>query len=608
MSRERIRSRSRIRTRILVAALIVSVVTLSFLGALIVPLYTYPGVSWTNIINAKQANPGVAMVTIINPNNGPGASKDQNYVTGINNLRAAGVVVLGYDHTSYAARPLADVEADINSYKSWYNVSGIFFDEMSNVPGNENYYSILNQYSKSAGLGFTVGNPGANTIPSYVGTLDVIVTYENQGVPNTSSLAAMTLGMPKSNFAVIAYGVDVWNGSSVSNVFNYADYVYVTPDQLPNPYGTLTADWSKLVSLLSTPSPNTVPLTVASIDAAGTPIVGLYATVTSASGAAVASGFTPLALDAVPSTGYVVTMSNNGRYVFSHWDDGSTNPTRAVSVTQSTTLTASFALPSPTAASMTIQSVTLSGAPITGLITTVVSNGNTVETGTTPLTFTGTSGAQYTISVGNSASYAFSHWDDGTTNPARTATLSQNTTLSAYFGSTVPATSTSTAAPMTTNTATTTITSTITSTATTTITSATTSTATTTITSAITVTITQISTAASSNTTGVLNANTFAISAPPSQTVVGGYTGVQIGFTNTYNLPISSYVWAVARDQAGQAVGVFLGSVTLDSGNGLTLFIPTLNLPTGDYSVTIFATTTSFLAISQSSVASMTIP
>jgi hypothetical protein len=118
MSRERIRSRSRIRTRILVAAVIVTVVTLSFLGALIVPLYTYPGVSWTNIINAKHANPGVAMVTIINPDTGPGASKDQNYVSGINNLRAAGVVVLGYDHTSYAARPLADVEADINSYKS----------------------------------------------------------------------------------------------------------------------------------------------------------------------------------------------------------------------------------------------------------------------------------------------------------------------------------------------------------------------------------------------------------------------------------------------------------------------------------------------------------
>src|ERR1700676_998467 len=157
--RERERSRSRIRTRTVVVVLIASAVTLSFLGALIVPLYTYPGVSWSAIISAKQANPSVAMVVIINPDNGPGTAKDQNYVTGINNLRAAGIVVLGYDHTSWAARPLADVKADINSYKSWYNASGIFFDEMSNVPGDEGYYSTLNQYSKSLGLNFTVGNP-----------------------------------------------------------------------------------------------------------------------------------------------------------------------------------------------------------------------------------------------------------------------------------------------------------------------------------------------------------------------------------------------------------------------------------------------------------------
>jgi Spherulation-specific family 4 len=70
----------------------------------------------------------------------------------VNDLRAAGVVVLGYDPTIYGGRGSADVIADIDSYKSWYALSGIFFDEMSNVPGYEGYCTTLNAYSKSVGF------------------------------------------------------------------------------------------------------------------------------------------------------------------------------------------------------------------------------------------------------------------------------------------------------------------------------------------------------------------------------------------------------------------------------------------------------------------------
>jgi Spherulation-specific family 4 len=477
--RERVRSRSRIRTRVLVAAVVVSLVTLSFLGALIIPLYTYPGVSWTAIIKAKQANPGVEMVTIINPNNGPGTSKDQNYVTGINNLRAAGVVVLGYDHTSYGARPLSEVEAEINTYKSWYNVSGIFFDEMSNVPGNENYYSTLNQYAKSVGLGFTVGNPGAGVPASFIGTMDVIVIYENQGIPNTSSLEAMTNGVPANHFAVIAYGVNVWNASSVSDVFNYASYVYVTPDTLPNPYGALTADFSKLVAFLGSPFQTSVPLTVNSVNAAGTPIVGVSTTIKSTNGSSVASGYTPLTHSVSSGAGYVVSVANYGSFVFDHWNDGSTNPVGTFTVAQGTTLTAYFKLPVPTT----------------------------------------------------------------TTTASTTTTTSTTTTVST-----------------------------------------------------------------TTSTTNTLDANIFRVSTSPSQSAAGGQTGVQIGYTNTYNLPISSNVWVVARNTAGQAVGIFLGSVTVDSGTGITVFVSTGNLPSGSYSVTVFATTASSVPISQTSVVLVTIP
>ena len=66
-----------------------------------VALYTYPDSTWTTVAQAKAAHPSVPVVAIINPNNGPGSSRDANYVSGIQELHAAGVVVLGYDATGY---------------------------------------------------------------------------------------------------------------------------------------------------------------------------------------------------------------------------------------------------------------------------------------------------------------------------------------------------------------------------------------------------------------------------------------------------------------------------------------------------------------------------
>jgi hypothetical protein len=49
-----------------------------------------------------------------------------------------------------------------------------------------------------------VGNPGANTLASYVGTLNVIVTYENRGLPSSSALESSTMGLSRNNFVLMA--------------------------------------------------------------------------------------------------------------------------------------------------------------------------------------------------------------------------------------------------------------------------------------------------------------------------------------------------------------------------------------------------------------------
>src|SRR3989475_987234 len=219
---------------------------------IIVPLYSYPGSYWNQVIQAKNGHPSVPIIAIINPNSGPGTASDSNYVTGIKNLQAAGITVLGYVYTSYAARSISTAESDVSSYKNLYNVNGIMFDEMSNVAGNENYYSTLTQYVKSHGMTMTVGNPGTSTRASYIGTVDNITVYESSGAPSASTLATRTFypTYPSSDFSSVSYGVSTLDTTAETNDSPYVSYLYITNDVLSNPYDTVPSYFSSEVGAL----------------------------------------------------------------------------------------------------------------------------------------------------------------------------------------------------------------------------------------------------------------------------------------------------------------------------------------------------------------------
>ncbi|MHB2036265.1 MAG: spherulation-specific family 4 protein, partial [Nitrososphaerales archaeon] len=148
---------------------------------------------------------------------------------------------------------------------------GIFFDEMSNVPGNQGYYSALSNYAKSIGFEFTVGNPGGPVPTSYIGSVDCIVAYENQSLPSISSLSSLQTSFSKNGLAAISYGVNTLSTSYTSSVANYVGYIYVTNAGLPNPYSELPPYFSSLVASLDT-SNATLPSTVTST-ATGTRVV-----------------------------------------------------------------------------------------------------------------------------------------------------------------------------------------------------------------------------------------------------------------------------------------------------------------------------------------------
>jgi hypothetical protein len=399
-------------------------------SGVIIPLYSYPGSAWNAVIQLKLAYPSVPITVIVNPATGPGGSIDPNYATWINDLRSAGVNVLGYVYTSYAARSSSSVMADINSYKTWYAVNGIFLDEMSNVIGQQSYYSALTSYAHSLGLLTVVGNPGAPVPASFMGSVDVIVVYENAGVPSASTLGSSTMGLSKSGIATMSYGVSTLDSSSVGAVAAYAGYIYITDGVMPNPYSSLPSYLATLVSDLKASSSTTSSLLIQSTDTSGKPITGLWTTV-SYNGNVVASGFTPLQFNGTTGAQYTIFVSNYREYLFNYWENGNSSPSRTLTLTQPMTLTASYS----TSASINVQSITQSGVAFAGMWTTVAYNDSIVASGFTSLSYTGMPGSTYTVCVGNYENYTFSHWDDFSTNSCTSVTLTQNVWLTATYDS-----------------------------------------------------------------------------------------------------------------------------------------------------------------------------
>ena len=214
----------------------------------IVPLYSHPDESWDKLIHEKSYKP-VPIIAIINPDNGPG-TKNYEFVAGIQKLQRAGITVLGYVYTDYGSRDTSSVMSDISSYENWYHVNGIFFDEMSHSPGLETYYANLTKYVKDLGMDTTVGNPGVDTIPSYVGTVDNMVIYENSSLPSLEFLDGWHSNYDKSNFSIISYNISNMNSTYIKLASKHVGNIYITDQSNPNPWEKLSSHFDELMSIL----------------------------------------------------------------------------------------------------------------------------------------------------------------------------------------------------------------------------------------------------------------------------------------------------------------------------------------------------------------------
>lgn len=224
---------------------------------ILVPSYFDPtdsAADWTRMANAATR---VSLTAIMNPNSGPGAGVDSGYIGAISSMHASGGRVIGYVSTDYTNRTLANVEADVDRYLSWYpNLDGIFFDEMTDDANatHVNYYATLYSYVKSKGATLrVVTNPGISVAQNYFTTTvtDTVCTFESNTGYAGATPPAWTTNYPAARFYNLPYNVatsaTMLTDLSLAQSRRVGN-IYVTDDSGANPWDTLPSYWDAEVN------------------------------------------------------------------------------------------------------------------------------------------------------------------------------------------------------------------------------------------------------------------------------------------------------------------------------------------------------------------------
>lgn len=224
----------------------------------LVPPYAYPaeaGSHWDKLAAVASRVPTVA---VVNPDSGPGPASDPNYAEAIAKLRAAGGKAIGYVSTRYAQRPLSEVAADINRYRSFYQLDGFFIDEMASDDSllHVQYYQSIYGYVKALSSDYTVvGNPGTHIKEVHLSlpTADTVVVFEGDAAAFAEFVPDdWAVGYGPGRFAYLLHGADAAQMTAAVRkaLRQNAGYLYVTDDTLPNPWDRLPSYWDQEVSTL----------------------------------------------------------------------------------------------------------------------------------------------------------------------------------------------------------------------------------------------------------------------------------------------------------------------------------------------------------------------
>ena len=225
---------------------------------------------WTLQSSGGPVGRGPVRIAVMNPDSGPGIGgpvldpgpPDPDYVNTVNNTKAAGVRVLGYVSTDYGDRSLSAVTRDIDLYYKSYNVDGVFLDEAEYRDCTDDaYYQTLYNHIKAKGAGQEVIlNPGTQTEECYADSADVIVnfegTYDDYVNAYDNTEPAWVHNYPPWRFWHLVHSAP--DEAAMREAVRLgkqrgAYYMYVTPDEMPNPWNILPSEpyWSEELTALS---------------------------------------------------------------------------------------------------------------------------------------------------------------------------------------------------------------------------------------------------------------------------------------------------------------------------------------------------------------------
>jgi hypothetical protein len=226
---------------------------------LLVPAYVYPSgarrTDWGRMASAARSIP---VEVILNPASGPGTRPDPNYVSVVDMLHRSGARILAYVDSDYGRRAIAAVEEDLRRYTRFYQVDGYFIDQMANTPEAIDYYRSIRRRIRQLDPRLkVVGNPGTITLPAYLDAADTLVIFEGAArsfaAYDPRPAAPWIAGEPPGRFAAIVYGVGLPSAGRelLSRARQIgAGSVYITDQEMPNPYLGLPPYWSDLVAAI----------------------------------------------------------------------------------------------------------------------------------------------------------------------------------------------------------------------------------------------------------------------------------------------------------------------------------------------------------------------
>ncbi|MDG4823548.1 spherulation-specific family 4 protein [Asanoa sp. WMMD1127] len=129
----------------------------------LVPLYVHP----LEDPQAWDAEALAGATVVVNVHDGPGLDgPDEAYAAVTARLAEAGVPMLGYVDLGHAARPIADIVADVEGWTA-YPMSGVFLDQCPTEAEGVGKVALAVRVARRAGLFAGVLNPGAPTDPVF---------------------------------------------------------------------------------------------------------------------------------------------------------------------------------------------------------------------------------------------------------------------------------------------------------------------------------------------------------------------------------------------------------------------------------------------------------